>query len=173
MNTSIVPEVTFFFITIAYGGIGALCYDQLRVIRKIVKHSASMTDAQDILFFSIAGLGFFEVLFLLNQGRIRWFAIAGCILGVVIYRRSISRFLCPLEIRFLKLLLFPVRFFLGAVRKVLQNLKKQITIKVIDARNNRINKKDRKECNKKETGGKRNGSGQNTKKGKPTTKKRA
>ena len=80
MNTTIVPEVHFFLSSIVFGAMLCACYDQLRVFRTLVKHSSAVTDAEDILFFLTAGLGFFGLLYIRNEGSMRWFAFFGCAL---------------------------------------------------------------------------------------------
>lgn len=141
MNTTIVPEVHFFLSSIVFGALLCACYDQLRVFRTLVKHSPSVTDAEDILFFLTAGLGFFGLLYIRNEGSMRWFAFFGCALGAVFYLKTIGPLLRKAELLLLRLLFYPLRAFLqklsafgkkcAAIRKKkrLQKQEKRIKIK--------------------------------------------
>lgn len=129
MNDKIVPEVYFFLSAVGFGALLAACYDQLRVVRTVIRHSVSLVDAEDILFFLTAGLGFFGLLYIRNEGSMRWFAFAGCGLGTILYLKSISKPLRFLEEKLIGLLLFPFRATVSFIRKVLQKFKKQIRIK--------------------------------------------
>lgn len=129
MNNQIVPEVYFFLSAIGLGILLSACYDQLRVFRAVLHHSTAMVDAEDILFFLTAGLGFFGLLYLRNEGSMRWFAFAGCGLGTMLYGKTLSRPLRFLEERLIGFVLLPLRLLLGFIRKVLQKCGKQIKIK--------------------------------------------
>ncbi len=141
MNTTIVPEVHFFLSSIVFGAMLCACYDQLRVLRTLVKHSSAVTDAEDILFFLTAGLGFFGLLYIRNEGSMRWFAFFGCALGAVFYLRTFGPLLRKAELFLLRLLLYPLTAFLKALsafgkkraeirkKKRLQKQEKRIKIK--------------------------------------------
>lgn len=129
MNSAIVPEVRFFLASVGYGSLLAVLYDQLRVLRTLWRHSVPAVDAEDILFFLTAGLGFFGLLFAQNDGSMRWFAFAGCGCGVLLFEKTVSRILCAAERWLLRLLLFPVRFVVKQGRKLLQKGAKQLKIR--------------------------------------------
>ena len=59
-----------------------------------IAFNACKADAEDILYFSVAGVGFFLVAYRMNDGILRWYAFAGCALGAYVYYRTLAR---PLE----------------------------------------------------------------------------
>lgn len=141
MNTTIVPEVHFFLSSIAFGVMLCMCYDQLRVLRVLIRHSVAVTDAEDILFFLTAGLGFFGLLYIRNEGSMRWFAFFGCALGAVLYLKTLGPLLRKTELWIFRLLISPWKAFLRSIsafrkkhaairqKKRLQKREKRITIK--------------------------------------------
>ena len=134
MNTTIVPEVQFFLSSIVFGALLCVCYDQLRVLRALVKHSVAATDAEDILFFLTAGLGFFGLLYIRNEGSMRWFAFFGCALGATLYLQTLGPLLRLAEISLLRLLFFPATALYRKLvsfgrKKRLQNQEKRTKIK--------------------------------------------
>lgn len=129
MSRTIVPEMYFFLSAVFFGALFAACYDQLRVLRTVFKHPVYLVDAEDILFFLTAGLGFFGLLYMRNEGSMRWFAFFGCGLGALCYLKTIGPFLRYVELGVLKLLLLPIRKILGILKKWLQKRRERIKIK--------------------------------------------
>lgn len=136
MNSMIVPEVYFFLSAVFFGALLSACYDQLRVFRMLLKHPAYLVDAEDILFFLSAGLGFFGLLYIRNEGSMRWFAFFGCALGACLYLKTLGPVVRFLETRALNILLFPLGKILEILKKWLQKREEQITIKKEQKRRN-------------------------------------
>lgn len=94
LSESMLAELRYFAMMLLYGYLLAVCYHPLVFLRTIFRHSISMVDAEDILYFSVAGVGFFLVAYRMNDGILRWYAFAGCALGAYVYYRTLAR---PLE----------------------------------------------------------------------------
>lgn len=134
MNAMIVSEVQLFFSAAAYGAVLAICYDQLRVLRTLMHHSVPAVDAEDILFFLTAGLGFFGLLYSKNEGILRWYAFFGCGLGCISYEKTAGPFVRRFEVVLLRLLFYPVAVCCRKMEKIgnkrtLQKQEKRIKMK--------------------------------------------
>ena len=91
MSGSIELELKFFASVLVTGVILGLVYDILRIVRRIVKHGVIMIAVEDAVFWMIAGVAAFCVIFAENDGNVRWFAIAGLAAGMTAYFATISR----------------------------------------------------------------------------------
>ncbi len=94
LNESIKGELACFLLMGLYGFCAAACYHPLVFFRTLVRHSRTMTDAEDILFLSAAGVCFFLAIFHWNDGILRWYAFFGAGAGCCLYVRT---FCVPLE----------------------------------------------------------------------------
>lgn len=68
-------------------------YDILRLFRRLIKHNNFFVGAEDFIFFIIAGFAVFSMVYVENDGRLRWFIIAGTFAGGIIYEKSFGKFL--------------------------------------------------------------------------------
>ena len=91
LQAGMVAELQYFFAMIVYGVTVALCYHLLLYFRAIFRHGVSLVDAEDILFFAAAGIGFFLIAYRMNDGILRWYAFAGCFVGVVLHEKTLGR----------------------------------------------------------------------------------
>ena len=111
LSAEMTAELGYFYAMLLYGFFLSVCYHGLVFVRTVLRHSTVFTDAEDILFFVFAGLGFFRIAFEKNYGILRWYAFAGAGLGGLLYVKT----LC---------------ISLERVRKwILQKFKKTYTIK--------------------------------------------
>lgn len=70
-------------------------YDILRIIRIVIKHSIVIISIEDVLYWIVAGVLMFMLLYKEDAGSIRWFAVALTAGGMLIYNSGISRFVVP------------------------------------------------------------------------------
>ena len=122
MIISISDQLWVFFVMTLTGAILGLCYDFLRLFRRIWSHKNLSITLQDFIFWAAAGAVVFYMLILTDLGRLRGFSILGAILGAVLYFLILS-------LPFLKL---TTRVALGLKRrsiKVLRGIKKKIPIR--------------------------------------------
>ena len=89
MQLGIELETEFFLLSILLGGGMGIAYDFFRIIRALIPHNKIMTFIEDlfyVLLFAFALLTFSTGL----TGSIRYFTLAGMILGCVIERVAIG-----------------------------------------------------------------------------------
>jgi spore cortex biosynthesis protein YabQ len=117
MNPAITIELQFFLISILWGGILLLAYDVLRILRRLVKHGLVLIAIEDLIFWLIASLFIFSMIYQRNNGIIRGFSIIGMILGIILYHFSISDLLVKAVTGLIRTLLSP---FKAGIRQVLR-----------------------------------------------------
>lgn len=122
IGTMVVWELQYIAIVVTTGIALSLCYDILRIFRRLIPHGIIWISIEDILFWMVAALVIFIVCFMEDAGNVRWFAIAGAILGAYMYSQTFG----PLIVKYVSLLLFfPTRI----LKKALKKLYKSFTIK--------------------------------------------
>ena len=70
-----------------------LVYDLLRVLRLMIKHSSFVMGIEDLSYWIYAGTATFMLLYELNDGGVRMYAVAGVFAGMIPYDKIVSRFL--------------------------------------------------------------------------------
>lgn len=65
-------------------------YDGLIILRKVVPHRALMESLEDLLFWIFCAVYVFMWLYRESNGTLRWFAIAGALAGMILYKKTIS-----------------------------------------------------------------------------------
>ena len=93
MEDFIVKEASLFLDSLYTGLIIMALYDILRLLRRIIKHKNIFVGIEDLLYWNMAGIFIFSLIYSENDGRIRWFIIMGIFLGTLIYAKSFGRFL--------------------------------------------------------------------------------
>ena len=68
-----------------------LVYDLLRVLRLMIKHSSFVMGIEDFFYWIYAAT--FMLLYELNDGGVRMYAVAGVFTGMILYDKIVSRFL--------------------------------------------------------------------------------
>lgn len=129
MSETIIKEAVFSLHCISVGVLITFVYDLLRVCRICVRHSRFMISVEDFLFWAVCAVFIFLVLYCENDGILRWYCIAGAVLGMEIYRKCFS----PYIVRFmstvlkraidvvmwiLRKLMFPFKMLFSGIRKV-------------------------------------------------------
>ena len=114
MNTAILSEVRFFVSSFIWGALLFILYDCLIIFRNIIRHKKLIIAVQDIIFWVVAGFYVFRMIYLLNHGTIRWYSIAGLILGMYLYNSLLS-----VQI---------IDFFTKIIKKMIQAVKSLLLI---------------------------------------------
>jgi spore cortex biosynthesis protein YabQ len=150
MSQDIVQEITFFLHSILAGLVITFIYDWILVLRKLVKHGIVLVSIEDFIFWFACGIGVFYMLYRENNGVLRWFAVAGAALGMLLYKtvikdrfvyimstcihkimwfvfRLIQIVLKPLKYAFSAIKRF-LKFILKKIKKWIQNIKKRLTV---------------------------------------------
>lgn len=111
-------------------GVGAaitFLYDWLRTIRKVIPHKQIVISLEDLLFWIFCGIQVFLWMYRVTNGGMRWFAIAGALVGMWFYKKLISRIfvagtgwvlsgILTILARILRILLKPLRWILSRMR---------------------------------------------------------
>ncbi|MBE5960807.1 MAG: hypothetical protein E7256_05400 [Lachnospiraceae bacterium] len=128
MNTAIFAEAEYFFTSLAWGALLFLMYDGILIIRNIIRHGKILIAIEDICFWITSGVLIFRMMYLKNNGTIRWYAVLGIIIGMNAYHFLLSRFLVTYVTKALKtlihwikktihILLTPGRLLLKQIRR--------------------------------------------------------
>lgn len=84
MISGIGTEAGVFLYACISGAVILLGYGVLRCVRKLIRHSAAAVGAEDLLFWILASIYLFSRMYQAIQGRIRWYFIAGAVIGAAI-----------------------------------------------------------------------------------------
>ncbi len=89
------------FLYAALAGITVLCaYNILMLFRRLIRHSASVTGAEDVIFWIGASVYIFCKMYDTTYGAIRWFFVIGLLCGAGAARlliRLVSKILAKIE----------------------------------------------------------------------------
>ncbi len=122
MNHAITMELQFFLISILWGAIVLLAYDGFRIIRRIIRHNGFFLAIEDLIFWMIAGLFIFSMIYRENNGVIRGFSVMGMAIGMVLYHYILSDFLVSFITKIIRALLRPFRFIIKKIKQLLHFL---------------------------------------------------
>ena len=90
MSQNIINEVTFFFHSFLMGIVITFIYDGFIILRRLVRHNIFLISLEDMIFWIECAIGVLYMLYEENNGILRWFAVFGAALGMVIYKKSVS-----------------------------------------------------------------------------------
>lgn len=106
------------------GGLGlelGLVYDLFRIFRRVWKCGFFMNTCMDLLFWGFTAFRTFYMMHSYSDGTLRWFAIFGVMVILLVYMRWFSRYIVAAGV-----------FGLTKVRKFISNIKNFLT-KVLKA----------------------------------------
>lgn len=93
MSQDIMKEVIFLGHSFLMGVMITFVYDWFLIIRRLIKHNMFFISLEDLFFWVICAISMFAMLYRENSGTLRWFAVAGAFLGMLVYKKTISHFL--------------------------------------------------------------------------------
>ncbi|MBQ6787208.1 MAG: spore cortex biosynthesis protein YabQ [Lachnospiraceae bacterium] len=128
MSETIIREWYFLWCSVLAGFGFAFVYDQIRLIRRLCKHSRWLVDVEDILYWTFCFLASFYLLYYGNNGVVRFFAVLGAAIGMFLYCKTVGRIYVKSLYRLIMLLLSPYRF----VKIRLTRIRNHFTIKMRD-----------------------------------------
>lgn len=95
-------------------------YDLLRIWRRVVSHGTVWIAVEDIIYWCGCAVGFFLMLYQQNDGLVRGFIMAAVLVGMIVYLKTISRFILSGGVWVLKgivkMIAWPVRLIGRPVR---------------------------------------------------------
>lgn len=102
VSQSIFRELDFFAVSFLLGILLMFVYDILRIFRQVIRHGTTWVALEDLSYWVMVAFVSFSMLYKKNDGLIRGFAIAGILLGMLLYNQLISRHSVPHIVRILK-----------------------------------------------------------------------
>lgn len=127
MNEFIMLELKFFLSSFLWGAILFAAYDLLRVYRNVFRHCKFVIAIEDIVFWIIAGILIFRMMYQMNDGTIRYYSIISILIGMKLYQvifsvrivillSAVLLAIKNLIINFLHFLASPLQFVLKKIR---------------------------------------------------------
>lgn len=90
---SINLEVKLFLASVVWGIILVVLYDVIRILRRVIKHNRLVAGMEDVIFWTVSAILIFRMMYQINDGGIRGFAVGGVLIGMILYHYSISDYL--------------------------------------------------------------------------------
>lgn len=90
MSQDIIFEVNFFLHSLMLGVIITFVYDWFLILRRCIRHSLMAISLEDMIFWIACAIGVFYMLHEENNGILRWFAVLGAAIGMIIYKKLVS-----------------------------------------------------------------------------------
>ena len=153
MEEFIVEEASLFLDSLFAGLLLMAFYDILRLLRRVIRHKNILVDIEDFLFWSMAGIFIFALIYSENDGRIRWFIILGIIIGAIVYAKSFGSFLVKYTARYINkflnmVLKKPINKVKMTIRNIFSRLKASIlkishTRKDVEGDGKKLRKKEK------------------------------
>lgn len=93
MSVDIVNESVFWLYCFLMGVAITIVYDGLRILRNVIKHPHMLVALEDIIFWMFVAAALFLLLYHMNNGTVRWFAVFGLFVGMLFYKKIFGDFL--------------------------------------------------------------------------------
>lgn len=90
MSQDILNEIYFFGTSVFMGVFITFVYDFILIGRKVVSHSLFFISVEDFVFWAVCAVLVFYMLYEENNGILRWFAVLGAALGMLLYKKIIA-----------------------------------------------------------------------------------
>lgn len=65
-------------------------YDILRILRRVIPHKGFMVSLEDLGFWFYCGEKVFLMMYHESDGNLRWFAVIGALVGMILYKKAVS-----------------------------------------------------------------------------------
>lgn len=102
MSQDIINEVYFLADSVVVGIIITFAYDFILIGRRVVKHSLFFISLEDFIFWAACAVAVFYMLYEENNGILRWFAVFGAALGMLLYKKIVGGHFVRLMSLFIK-----------------------------------------------------------------------
>lgn len=132
MSESIIRDNYFLLYSLLLGIAVTILYDMLRIFRRVVKHGNALVSLEDFLYWIVVAICVFYMMHEENNGTLRWFAVLGAAVGMLLYKKLVSRLFVDSVVKMLRFVLkilgkilhvlfTPVRFLLRIFGKGAKN----------------------------------------------------
>lgn len=78
---------------ISTGVMITFAYDWLRILRRVIPHRQVVVSLEDFFFWVVCAVAVFLWMYRVSNGSLRWFAVAGALAGMWLYKRLLSELL--------------------------------------------------------------------------------
>ena len=105
-------------------GIGVtFVYDCIRILRRVIPHNVFWVSIEDLLFWFACAIRVFLLMHEESDGELRWFAVLGALIGMLIYKKTISnpyvKYVSFVLCKVTDLLIGrPAKYLLGKMKKI-------------------------------------------------------
>lgn len=117
MSPNIVKEVLLLAHSFLLGVVLTFIYDGIIILRKLIRHSDIFISLEDLLFWIVCAVGVFYMLYEENNGILRWFAVAGAGIGMLLYKVTFSPYIISVSTKVLRWILHLICKILGIMIK--------------------------------------------------------
>ena len=128
-------QAILFLLTVVVGMFIGFIYDIFRIIRKVIKHKDFFIFIEDTVYWLIVSFVMFYFMLSQNNGEIRFFAIMGAFIGMILYFYTISIWVMKVSMTIIniikkifntifKIIMFPVKIVIKIIKVPLRILKK-------------------------------------------------
>lgn len=93
MSAEVIDQGIFWLYCLVTGAVITFIYDQIRIVRRVLPHGSVLVAIEDLLFWFFAGIVIFSLLYRMNAGTLRWFAVFGLAAGMFLYKKIFRDFL--------------------------------------------------------------------------------
>lgn len=108
-------ENAFLLYALIMGIFVTFVYDILRIMRRVFPHSGFMTSLEDLVFWVYCAAEVFLLMYQMSDGTLRWFAVLGAMVGIIVYKKLVS----PWFVKYTSLALRKVVEILGRMLRFL------------------------------------------------------
>lgn len=109
-------ELLLFFCSMGTGAGLLFCYDWIRIARKLIRHSPPAVSVVDLLYWIMAGILIFAVMYCQNDGIIRSYAMLGIVVGMAVYHRIVGENFVRFMVAAIK---FPIKILKKPVKRLI------------------------------------------------------
>ena len=127
----ILQQVQYFLASFLWGVLLFFLYDLLRIIRKLISHSLFAVFIEDIIFWVVASVFVFQMVFEKNDGILRLFFVFALVSGMYTYFCLAGNRFSAWIARRIQGILEPIGHFFKKVLKSVKNILKKITKQLI------------------------------------------
>ena len=125
MGAFIREEIDIFLQAACYGMAITAAYDVLRILRRVFRQGDILVGIQDFVFWCLAGVVIFSMIFQCNDGILRGYILVALMIGGYLYQRSVGWLLVRYLSKFLNffvtfLLKKPFKWVTINVRKLIK-----------------------------------------------------
>ncbi len=123
MSADIIREWNFWLASVLAGAGMAFLYDIFRLFRRLIRHGRLAVDLEDILYWAVCFGISFALLYYGNNGVIRFAAVLGAAVGMLVYVATLGRFFVRSSYAVIDK---TIGSFFRMIGKVMQKLKKML-----------------------------------------------